>query len=348
MGQRLQRGVGVAAVGTMLALTACGSDGDGGGNTSSGGSAGSGGSSAGNGGSSGSAGSGGTAGSSSGSGGMAGTGGTTEPPDTSPMGGDRPVTPVVPASYDPDEPTPLMVMLHGYSASNVLQNFIFGFKELAEEYGYIYIAPNGTVDASDNRFWNATDYCCDFLDTGVDDVAYIRGLIEEAQARYNVDPKRIFLTGHSNGGFMSHRFACEHPELVAGFMSLAGAIVSDPDTCQPSEPVASLQVHGTADATITYDGQFSAERNAQQVSAEDGQAVWASRNGCSGTSLELRSSADFVPATAGEETELLSYGGCPSGGSVDLWRMNDVGHVPQPNDEWRRAVLDWLYANPKP
>jgi len=108
------------------------------------------------------------------------------------------------------------------------------------------------------RFWNATDACCN-LDRkeGIDDVAYVSQIIDDVTARYNVDPKRIYLVGHSNGAFMSHRFACEMGSRVAAIVTLAGMQWNDPAKCPGGSPVSVLHVHGDADDTILYAGGVS-------------------------------------------------------------------------------------------
>lgn len=259
------------------------------------------------------------------------------------MGGDRPVTPYVPESYDPARPTPLIVMLHGYGANGAAQELvIFKLKALAEEKSFVYIYPDGTISPDGKRFWNATDACCDFTNSGVDDVAYIAGLIEEAKQRYNIDDKRVYVMGHSNGGFMSHRFGCDHAELVAGIASLAGEVWSDEAKCTPSSPINVLQMHGTDDQTVSYTTQPGVP------GAEDTVATWAAKNGCSGTLTPFGDPVDYENGVDGAETDKLEYEGCPEGGAVELWKMNGVGHIPNFSDDYRRALVEWLLAHPKP
>jgi polyhydroxybutyrate depolymerase len=124
------------------------------------------------------------------------------------IGGERPVTVVVPSSYD-GSPTPLVVLLHGYGASAVLQDIYFGLSALAESRGFVLALPDGTLDTSGRRFWNAGDACCDFGEAEVDDVGYLTSVLDELEASYAIDPKRVFFVGHSNGGFMSYRMACD-------------------------------------------------------------------------------------------------------------------------------------------
>ena len=185
---------------------------------------------------------------------------------------------VVPSSYDSASPTPLVLLLHGYGASGAIQDAYMGFSAIADEFGFLMLNPDGLVDPTGERFWNATDVCCNFFGSTVNDSDYLRGLIAETQEIYNINPDRIYITGHSNGGFMSYRMACDHADVVAAIASLAGATYNTLLACDPSEPVHVLQIHGTADDTILYDGTFV------YPSAVGSVERWNAYNGCSGIS----------------------------------------------------------------
>src|SRR5205814_3467937 len=114
----------------------------------------------------------------------------------------------VPPGYDATKPTPLLILLHGYTASGAQQEMYFKLGPVANAQGFLYAIPDGTVDGAGNRFWNATDACCNYFGSAVDDVAYLGAIMDDVGTRYNVDPKPIFVVGHSNGGFMAHRLAC--------------------------------------------------------------------------------------------------------------------------------------------
>ena len=145
-------------------------------------------------------------------------------------------------------------MLHGYGASGLFQNLYLRLGDIADEEGFFIAAPDGTLDATQKRFWNATDLCCDFEKTGVDDVRYLTGLVSEIRAAYAIDPKRIYIVGHSNGGAMAYRLACDASEQFAAIVSLAGPFFEDVKRCAPSSPVAVQHMHGTADEVVPYDG----------------------------------------------------------------------------------------------
>ena len=198
------------------------------------------------------------------------------------VGGDRPVTVQVPTTYDPARAYPLLVILHGYSATGLLQQAYLGFSGAADPRDTLIIAPDGTTDSLGNQFWNADDACCDLDHSGVDDVGYISGLIEDIRAAYNVDARRIYVIGHSNGGFMAYRMACERPDLVASVMVLAGAAAfADPTTCVPSAPVSILHIHGDADTEVNYDGDSGLD--GPYPGAMASVTRWAGYDGCADT-----------------------------------------------------------------
>lgn len=257
----------------------------------------------------------------------------------------RPYELVVPTSYDENEPTPLVVLLHGYGASAELQNIYFRFTPEAEEHGYLLALPDGILDASSRQFWNATDACCNFGGERVDDVAYLSALLDDVEEQYNVDPNRVYFVGHSNGGFMSHRLACDVGDRIAAIVSLAGATWADASACPAKAPVNILQVHGTDDETILYEGGSNA--GIGYPSANDTVAQWAQKNGCTGA-LTDEGTADIESILAGEETRLQSYGECPEGGAVSLWTIDEGAHLPSFDEGWADAVWDYLEAHPKP
>src|SRR5437016_5129727 len=117
--------------------------------------------------------------------------------DTGAIGGARPVTVHVPPSYEPCTPMPLVIMLHGYTATGAIEESYLNLTALADARGFLYAFPDGTIDASGYHFWNATDACCDLYNTMVDDSSYLGGLVTEIGHHYDVDAKRVFFVGHS-------------------------------------------------------------------------------------------------------------------------------------------------------
>ncbi len=252
----------------------------------------------------------------------------------------RPYDIDIPGGSDPTKPLPLIVLLHGYSADGLLQDALFGFSTLADQ-RQVYVAhPDGTIDSTGNRFWNATDACCNIDNSPVDDVAYLNAVVDDVAIHFAIDEKRVFFVGHSNGGFMAHRMGCDSAPKIAAIAALAGDNWEDPSKCNPSVPVAALQIHGDADTEVPYDGM------GLMPSAMASIGVWAMKNDCTGGLQDTGKTYDFDVVVAGNETSGAAWS-CPVG-AAELWTMHGVGHVPHFQiPEWGNEIFDWLMAHPK-
>jgi len=263
--------------------------------------------------------------------------------------GRGPVTVFVPTSYDPAVPTPLMLLLHGYGSTGDLQEAYMRFLPVAEERGFIYAHPDGTQDILGLQFWNATNACCDLFDAGVDDSGYLLALIDAIKAELNVDAARTYLVGHSNGGFMSYRMACDHPETIAAIASLAGATWEDPGRCDPGQAVHTLQIHGTDDETILFEGGCILPFNLRcYPGAIDSAKQWAGFNLCDPVADTSADPLDLDLLIPGAETVVGRVAqGCSPGGSDELWVIRGGGHIPTLSGNFATEVVDYLLAHPK-
>jgi len=259
--------------------------------------------------------------------------------------GELPVT--VPEGYSADTPAPLIVLLHGYTSSGMVADRYMGLSAIADDYGFLLVAPNGTREpgGDQNPCWNASDACCNFFSTDVDDSGYLMSVIERMESEYNIDPKRIYLVGHSNGGFMSYRMAYEHSDKIAAIVSLAGANHLEQRPA-PEHAVNILQIHGTADETIAYQGgEIQGNR---YPSAMGSVQRWASYNGCI-TQGRAREQRDLDASLPGHETGVMTFDiGCRPGGAVALWTISAGTHVPSVSDSYGAQLVEWLYDHPKP
>lgn len=262
-------------------------------------------------------------------------------------GGDRPVNVRIPDSYDPDVPTPLLILLHYYGAIGTRQDNYFGMSAVADDKDLIFAAPDGLEDADGNQFWNATPACCNFGQVSVDDSAYLMGLVDEIAERVNVDPGRVYFVGHSSGGFMSYRMACDYPGRIAAIVSLAGAMFDDVADCDASEPVSALQIHGTLDKVIIYDGGIHSGSGHPYPGAMESVADWSVFNGCDPTTTG-GAPRDIDGGILGDETIVDTHPGCDEGTTAELWTIVGGEHVPPSlADDFSEQVIDWLLLRSK-
>ncbi|MEW5987835.1 MAG: PHB depolymerase family esterase [Chloroflexota bacterium] len=258
--------------------------------------------------------------------------------------GRGPVVVHVPPSYNPDVPTPLILLLHGYTNTGQEVEDWWQLTPLADEYGFLYAHPDGTEDLLGFQFWNATNACCAFLGSA-DDSGYLQALVDAIKDAANVDPGRVYFAGHSNGGFMSHRMACDHSDTVAAIASLAGATWKNPADCAPAQPVHVLQIHGTLDIVIQYNGGCTLP-GACYPSARGTVRQWAAHNGCDpvpDTSLPRLNLDATLP---GDETQVARFdSNCAAGGSAELWTIQGGSHSPNFSDDFSRLVVEFLLAH---
>ncbi len=258
----------------------------------------------------------------------------------------RTFTVVVPKSYNPTTPAPLIVALHGYTSSGQQAQEFFGLQAQAEKRGFITAYPDGTKDANGQPFWNATDSCCNFALLPIDDSAYLISVINDVSKAYAIDPKRVFFIGHSNGGFMSYRMACEHADRIAAIVSVAGETFADPSACTPSKPVSVLQVQGSTDEAIAYAGG-KIFRN-PYPGAETTVKTWAKYNRCDATSRPgAEGNLDLVASLPGRETGTQAFAGCLAKVGVGLWTIKNGKHSPTFTPTFAKAVVDFFLAHPK-
>ncbi|MFQ5527816.1 MAG: alpha/beta hydrolase family esterase [Thermoanaerobaculia bacterium] len=260
--------------------------------------------------------------------------------------GRGPVTLVVPDSYDPDRPSPLVVHLHGYaSTADAIEHWL-RLEPLAQELGFLYLLPQGSIDEAGQPFWNAGPVCCNWYNSAVDDIEYLRRLVDEVGNRCRVDPGRIYWIGHSNGAYMAYRIACEHAELVTGLTAIAGVTENEPTNCNPFKPVHVLHVHGTADDFWEFEGGVWSANGEPYPGALRTAEIWAEYDGCGPKTDVLAGKTDIESGIEGAETTVTRFAGpCRPGGSVEMWEVAGAGHVPEFSPEFSRKAIEWLLAN---
>ncbi len=242
---------------------------------------------------------------------------------------------VAPFGADPTEPLPLVIALHGYGSNVWEHSQYLGLIGRINVDRFLLLMAQGSRDEDGNRFWNATEYCCDFDASGVDDVEYLRSLLDEASGLVEIGP--IYVVGYSNGGFMSYRLACESLPGLMGIVSLAGTTFADESRCEGASPVSILQIHGDADDVILYDGD-------EYPGAPETVMRWARRLGCDFNAAETLDDLDLDFSLQGDDTTVVRYRqGCADGSTIEHWRIVGGGHDPEFDaDVVGERIVRWL------
>jgi polyhydroxybutyrate depolymerase len=213
----------------------------------------------------------------------------------------------VPAGYDGSSPTPLVLNFHGFGSNAAQQTFFSDFNVEADERGLLVAYPNGIENS-----WNGGACCGDAADTGVDDVAFVRAMVDAIEETTCVDASRVYATGMSNGGFMSHRLACDAADLITAVGPVAGALVLPLGECEPSRPIPVIHFHGTDDTVVPYAGN-----GVGFPAVEESLQGWAERNGCgpdSAISFEM------------DDVSCQTWDNCEADATVTLCTLDGFGH----------------------
>jgi polyhydroxybutyrate depolymerase len=243
----------------------------------------------------------------------------------------------IPLNLQIGKPAPLVFVFHGLSDNADLIEQISGFNDFSEKDGVVVVYPNGT-GPSGSLSWNASGCCGYAMTNKIDESAFIRNIIDDLGKIAEVDPKRIYATGFSNGGLLSYRLACEMSNTFAAIGPVAGALITQP--CQPDQPVSVIQFSGMTDSVVPYSGGGIVPGSGRPFpSAETSVSTWAKLDSCG-----------ISPKT--EETEIFvhtQYSSCKDGTAVELYAVKGIGHswpsqyvIPASQIIW-----DFFKAHPK-
>ena len=260
---------------------------------------------------------------------------------------------LVPAGYDGSVPVPLVVDMHGFISNKDQQRGLSGFVALAQAETFLVAWPQGLFSNGDlaantgGPAWNAGGFCCGDAapqNQSPDDAGFIRAMVAAIAAEANVNPQRIYITGLSNGGAMTHRLACEAADLfaAAAAFSFPNALVTP---CTPARPMPILMVASRTDQILPYlGGNVLGDPDlAPLASAAQGFEEWRTRNACSGPT---------VVEDQGTTSECELFTSCAQGVAVGLCSVDAgaglLGHVPYPGliaDGFNSTQRAWQFLS---
>lgn len=220
----------------------------------------------------------------------------------------------VPASYSPGTPVPLVFNFHGYTSNSNEQMLYGDFRPIADTANFILVHPMGTLDGSNQPYWNAG------FGGSVNDIGFTSALIDSLSADYSINPNRIYSTGMSNGGFMSYYLACELSNRIAAIASVTGTMATGSQlTCSAQHPTPVMEIHGTADGTVPYNG------NTTMISTPNVLNYWVNYNNCNATPTV--SPVTNTSTTDGCTAEHSIWTGGDNGVEVEHYRIIGGGHT---------------------
>lgn len=160
----------------------------------------------------------------------------------------------IPKSFEKEKKATLLFAFHGGggNADQMLKNY--GIKEKADELGFIAIFPNGYSRFPNGMLasWNADACCANARDKKINDVSFVKEILNEVKLKYKIDENKIYATGMSNGGMMTYKLACEMSDTIKAIASVAGT--DSTYTCNPKQKISILHIHAKDDDHILYDG----------------------------------------------------------------------------------------------
>ena len=221
----------------------------------------------------------------------------------------------VPPKHDPTKATPVVLVLHGAGTNGAIMVPFCGLNNKADEAGFVAVYPNGTGLANLMLTWNSGGFRGKMADGKADDVAFLDKLLDDLATVVNVDSKRVYATGMSNGGMMCYRLAAELSDRIAAIAPVAGTMAIE--DYKPKRPVPVMHFHGAADKIVPFAGP--SDRTPKFLafkSVEETIKACVKANGCS------QDSADD-----GTKVKRKSYRPGKEGADVILFVIEGGGHT---------------------
>lgn len=224
----------------------------------------------------------------------------------------RSYTVQLPPTYYSSSSFSLVLALHGGGGSAAQFESTSKLTEKANASGFIVVYPNGSGLI---KTWNAGQCCGNAMNTNVNDVKFFSLLIDKLVSNYKINPKKIYATGHSNGGIMCYRLACELSNKIAAIAPNGCTMVNT--SCNPSRSVPILHMHSKLDEHVPYQGGYgNGITGIYCTPIDDVLNGWSIRNVCTNPKKLVFSNASY---------SYYQWTGC-NGSRIDYYLTNDGGH----------------------
>jgi polyhydroxybutyrate depolymerase len=225
-------------------------------------------------------------------------------------GTQRQYTVHVPAKYDGSKAVPLVLDFHGWTSTPMEEEMGgsdmkgSGWATKSDSEGFIVVFPQGLDDS-----WNGGALCCGTSQSnGVDDEGFAIDIVKKMEQDACIDPKRVYVTGISNGGAMSHLLACKEAGIFAASAPVSMGNGTTP--CMPSRPISVIMFRGQMDDLVPYNGGGALGFPSAMADFD----MWKDIDGCSG-----------MPMSTHQYCQ--TYTGCKAGTEVTLCSLPNAGHV---------------------
>ena len=227
----------------------------------------------------------------------------------------------VPEKRDPERPLPVVLALHGAAMNGPMMAWFSGLDRKADEAGFVVVYPSGT-GTGPFLTWNSGGFEGRMAEGRPDDVAFIAALLDDLEAVLDMDPKRIYACGMSNGGMMCYRLAAELSDRIAAIAPVAGTIAIAES--RPTRAVPVIHFHGTKDGIVPFDrSQGRQPRFMRLKDVAESVRTWVELDGCD----EAPRTETISPEGEGLEVTRTTWGGGKDGSEVVLVTVEEGGHT---------------------
>ncbi len=229
----------------------------------------------------------------------------------------------IPPKYDPKKPTPVILAFHGGGANASNMVAFSNLNDKSDKSGFIVVYPNGSGRQEKILSFNGGNCCAYAMNNKIDDVEFTRKILDNLAKSANIDPKRIYATGISNGGIMCYLLASELSERIAAIAPVGGPMGTS--YCNPKRPVSVIHFHGTDDEFAPFKGgKGKGFTGTEFYSVDHSIQAWIKANGCNKTPSILN-----IPDNSKDGTTITrkTFGSGKDNSEVVLIEIHGGGHT---------------------